>query len=475
MTTRARWWTFAVVSIALFMTMLDNLVVITALPAIRTALHATVPDLEWTVAAYTLTFAVLMMTGAALGDRFGRKRMFLAGVSVFTVGSALAALSSSALQLSLARGVQGLGAAFVMPLTLTILTRAFPEERRAAVIGLWSGISGLGLAVGPLVGGAIVSGITWSAIFWVNVPVGVLVVILGWRRLEESRGDRQPLDFPGLLLAGLGLLGIVYGLVRGSDVGWGSAEIVASLAAGAVLTLAFIFWERRSPAPMLPLGMFRIREFSAANSVGFLMSAGMFGSIFLLTLFVQEIQGATPLEAGLKTMPWTGTILVVAPLAGLLTQRLGARYVVFAGMLAQTAALIWIGLMSQVGTPYPELLPAFILGGVGMGLTYAPLSATVMGAVSDNRQGQASGGYNAIRELGGVFGVAILGAVFQHIATTPTQFVDGFHVAVFAGAFIVALGALSALFLPLIRREAAAALAEQTASRAQLVPEYVRR
>ncbi len=448
MTSRARIWTFAVVSIALFMTMLDNLVVLTALPAIREALHASLPDLEWTVNAYTLTFAVLMMTGAALGDRFGRKRMFLVGVGIFTGGSALAALSSTSLELALSRGTQGLGAAFVMPLTLTILTRAFPEERRAAIIGLWSGISGLGLAIGPLIGGAIVSGITWSAIFWINVPVGILVIVLGLFRLEESYGERARLDFAGLVLAAGGLLGVTYGLIRGNALGWGSAEIIGPIGAGIVLLVCFLIWEMRASNPMLPLGMFKIREFSAANSVGFLMSAGMFGSIFLLTLFLQEIQGASPLQAGIKTMAWTGTILVVAPVAGILTDRLGSRYIVAAGMMAQTTALVWIGLASQVSTPYSQLLPAFILGGLGMGLTFAPLSATVMAAVRGNQQGVASGSYNAIRELGGVFGVAILGAVFQHVATTPQQFVQGFHVAVFAGAVVVGLGGITSIFLP---------------------------
>lgn len=447
----ARSWVFAIVSIALFMVMLDNLVVLTALPAIRKALGAGVPDLEWTVNAYTLTFAVFVLTGAALGDRFGRKRTFLLGVAMFTVGSAVAALSQSAVELSLARAVQGLGAAFVMPLTLTILTQAFPKERRAAVIGLWSGISGLGLAIGPLVGGAIVSGMAWSAIFWINVPIGIVVIVLGFFRLEESFGDRLRLDLPGLTLAGLGLLGVTYGLVRGNEVGWGSVSIIGLMVVGVILVIGFVLWEQRSRAPMLPLSLFKNRAFSASNSVGFLMSAGMFGSIFLLTLFMQQIQGASAFEAGLKTMPWTGTILLVAPVAGLLTGRFGARYIVLVGMAAQTAALLWIGLTAQVSTPYPELLPAFILGGFGMGLTYAPLSATVMAAVTDREQGKASGGYNALRELGGVFGVAILGAVFQHVATSPLQFVDGFHAAIFTGAVVVGIGTLVSLFLPMVK------------------------
>ncbi len=448
MTVRTRWWTFAVVSIALFMGMLDNLVVLTALPAIRAALGATVSDLEWTVNAYTLTFAVLMMTGAVLGDRFGRKRVFLIGVTIFTLGSAAAALSDTGSHLAIARAVQGLGAAFLTPLTLTLLVRVFPAERRAAAIGLWSGISGLGLAIGPLVGGAIVSGITWNAIFWLNVPVGVIVVVLGWFKLEESFGDFKPLDVPGLGLAGAGLLGIVYGLVRGNTLGWSSAQILAPLVVGSLLLVAFVAWERASKNPMLQLSLFKIREFSSANGVGFLMSAGMFGSIFLLTLFVQQIQGATPLEAGWKTMPWTGTIMVVAPVAGIISGRFGPRLIVVAGMVAQAAALLWLALSTAASTPYPHMLPAFILGGLGMGLTFAPLSAAVMTSVRERQQGEASGSYNSIRELGGVFGVAVLGAVFQHVATSPTSWIAGFHTALYVGAAIVAVGAVAALLLP---------------------------
>jgi EmrB/QacA subfamily drug resistance transporter len=445
---RVRWWTFAVVCLALFMAMLDNLVVITALPTIRSALGASVSDLEWMVNAYTLTFATLMMTGAALGDLFGRKRIFLIGVSAFTLGSAVAALSDTTIQLEIARAVQGLGAAFVTPLTLTMLTRVFPEERRAAAIGLWSGISGLGLAIGPLVGGAVINGLPWSAVFWINVPIGVAVIALGFVRLEESFGERRPLDLPGLALAGLGLLGVTFGLIRGNALGWGSAAIVLSLAGGLILLGAFVWREYRAEFPMLDLSLFRSVGFSSANVSGFMMSAGMFGSILFLTLYVQQVLGATPLEAGLKTMPWTGTIMIVAPIAGLLAGRIGPRVVVIAGLLGQASALIWLGVISTATSPYLDLLPAFILGGIGMGLTYAPLAESVMSSVPGNRQGQASGSSNAIRELGGVFGIAVLGAVFQHIATTPMSFMEGFHAATFGGAGIVLAGALAATLLP---------------------------
>ena len=450
-----RWWTFTVVCIALFMSMLDNLVVITALPAIRRALHATVSDLEWTVNAYTLAFAVLMMSGSALGDRFGRKRVFLIGVALFTLGSGLAALSDTATHLLLSRALQGVGAAFLTPLTLTLLARAFPPEQRAAIIGLWAGVSGLGLAIGPLVGGAIVDGITWSAIFWINVPIGLAVVVLGALRLEESFGDPQPLDLVGLLLAAGGLFGIVFGLIRGNALGWNSGAVVSAFTAGALALAAFIVWERRSPAPMLNLGLFRVRAFSVSNAVGFLMSAGMFGSIFLLTLFIQQVQGASPFQAGLKTMPWTGTIMIVAPLAGLLAGRIGSRPVVIAGMALQASALAWLGWIAQPGTAYIDLLPAFIMGGIGMGLTFAPLSSAVINSIPNNLEGQASGAYNSIRELGGVFGIAILGAVFQHLATAPTasSFMAGFRTALVAGTVLVMVGTVLAGLLPALVRE----------------------
>lgn len=447
MSTRNKWWTFAIVALALFMGMLDNLVVTTALPAIQKALSASVADLEWTINAYTLAFAILMIPAAALGERFGRRRILLTGVALFTLGSAGAALSHTALQLALARALQGAGGAMITPLTLTLLTRAFPAEQQAAAIGLWSGVSGLGLAAGPLIGGAIVNGWSWNAVFWINVPIGIVLLILGRARLDESTGNRQPLDLPGIALVGTGLLGIVYGLIRGNALGWGSAQIVGSLVAGAILLAAFLVRERTARTPMIALGMFTARAFSAANAVGFLMSFGMFGSIFLITLFIQDVQGYSPFQAGLRTMPWTVTIMLVAPFAGIIAGRIGSRPVVFFGMVFQAAALALIGMRASPAVPYGDLLPAFILGGLGMGLSFAPLSSAVMGAITGSRQGQASGVYNTIRELGGVFGVAMLGAIFQHVALTPAQFMDGFRAAVYAGAAVVTVGALLTILL----------------------------
>lgn len=448
-TTRA--WTFAVVSLALFMGMLDNLVVTTALPSIQRALHASVSDLEWTVNAYTLAFTMLMIPAAALGDRFGRRRILLLGVTLFTLGSAAAALSDSALTLALARALQGIGGACITPLTLTILTRVFPPQQRAAAIGLWSGVSGLGLAAGPLVGGAVVNGWSWSAVFWINVPVGLVLLVLGRLRLEESRGEQTSLDLPGAALVSLGALGLVYGLIRGNALGWTSAPILGSIAAGLVLLALFVAYERRTATPMLDLDLFRSRGVSIANSVGFLMSFGMFGSIFLITQFMQDVRGASPLTAGLETMPWTGTIMLVAPIAGIVAGRIGSRPLVAVGMALQALTLAWIGAVSSLTVPYTSLLPAFIIGGVGMGLSFAPLSSAVMNAVSGARQGQASGLYNAMRELGGVFGIAILGAVFQHVATVPTRpedFLNGFRAAVFVGSGVLASGVLISVLLP---------------------------
>jgi EmrB/QacA subfamily drug resistance transporter len=374
--------------------------------------------------------------------------VLLIGVALFTGGSALAAVSAGATMLILARAIQGIGSAMIAPLTLTILVSAFPRERRAAAIGLWSGVSGLGLAAGPLVGGAIVNGFTWNAVFWLNVPIGIVLLVLGRWRIREERTDTRIIDPASVLLISMGLFGVVYGLIHGNADGWGSLPIVASLAAGGVLLALFVLRQRASAVPMLDLRLFSGRPFTTANVVGFLSSFAMFGSIFFITLFVQGVWGWKPLAAGLGTMPWTGTIMLTAPVAGMLTGRLGARRVVVAGMAAQAISLLWIGTLANAGSSYVSLLPAFILGGLGMGLSFSPLSATVMAGLSAARSGEASGVYNTIRELGGVFGIAVLGAVFAGVVRVPTHFVDGFHVALRVAAGILAAGAVISLFLP---------------------------
>ncbi|HYZ30118.1 MAG TPA: MFS transporter [Thermoleophilaceae bacterium] len=453
MSRRAR-WTLAIVSIALFMTTLDNLVVTTALPSIRASLGASIESLEWTVNAYTLSFAVLLLTGAALGDRFGRRRMFVIGIGLFTVSSAAAALAPTTTALVAARALQGAGAALVLPLTLTLLSEAVDVSQRGLALGIWSGVSGLGVALGPLVGGVVVDGISWEYIFWLNVPIGIVLMPLAVRQLRESHGPDRQLDLPGLALAGLGLLGIVFGIVRGQALGWTSAAIVASIGTGAVLLAAFVAWELRSPAPMLPMRFFRSRAFAATNGVSLAMFFGAFGSIFLLAQFFQTAQGYSPLEAGLRTLPWTAMPIFVAPIAGLLSDRIGSRPLMAAGLGLQAIAIAWLAVVSDPTVAYGALLVPFVLAGSGMALVFAPAANAVLGAVAPNEAGKASGATNAIREVGGVLGVAVLASVFSTSGSyaTPAAFNDGLIAALPVGAAVLAAGALVALLVPAKRR-----------------------
>ena len=443
-------WTFAITSLALVMVTLDNLVVTTALPVIRTDLDASLEGLEWTVNAYTLTFAVLLLTGAALGDRFGRRRLFAAGLGIFTLASAAAALAPSMEVLVAARAIQGVGGAIVMPLTLTLLSAAVPPAKRGLALGAWGGVGGLAIAFGPLVGGAVVEGVSWHWIFWLNVPIGLVLVPLSLRRLEESRGLAGRLDLPGVALASAGLFGIVWGLVRGNAQGWASAEIVGSLAVGAILVAAFVAWELRARAPMLPMRFFRSRSFALANGASFLMFFGMFGSIFLLAQFFVSIQGYSPLQSGLRILPWTIAPMFIAPIAGALSDRISPRLIIGTGLALQAFALAWIGLVSTPTVPYSELIAPFVLAGIGMGLFFAPIANVVLSAVRPSEEGQASGANNAIRELGGVFGVAVLAAVFSHVGgyRSAQAFSNGMNAAVLIGAGVVALGAVAAFAMP---------------------------
>jgi EmrB/QacA subfamily drug resistance transporter len=446
-------WTFAITSVALFMVVLDNLVVSTAIPVIRVDLDASIEQLEWTVNAYTLTFAVLLLTGAALGDRFGRRRVFLLGLALFTGASAAAALAPSIEALIAARAIQGVGGAIVTPLSLTLLSDAFPAERRGLAIGAWSGIAGLAVAAGPLVGGAVVEGISWQWIFWLNVPVGLVLLPLGLR-LRESHGPDRALDLPGLALASGGLLGIVWGLVNGNADGWSSAGIVFALTAGVILLIAFVVWELRAREPMLPLRFFRNRAFAAANGASLFMYFGMFGSIFLLTQFFQTAQGYSPLESGLRVLPWTAMPMVVAPLAGALSDRIGGRPLMAGGLALQALGLAWIAIVSEPDVGYSSLVLPFILSGTGMAMFFAPVANVVLSAVSTAEEGKASGANNAIREVGGVLGVAVLASVFARYGdfTPPAAFTDGLVPATWIGAAVVAAGAVIALAIPPIRR-----------------------
>ncbi|MGW7468000.1 MFS transporter [Streptomyces xantholiticus] len=444
-------WTLVITGVAGFMAALDNLVVTTALPSIREDLGGALEDLEWTVSAYTLTFAVLLMFGAALGDRFGRRRLFIVGLAVFTGASAAAALATGIDALIAARAVQGVGAAIMMPLTLTLLTAAVPAARRGAMLGIFSALTGVAVAAGPLIGGSLTEHVSWQWIFWLNVPIGLLLLPLARLRLHESYAPNARLDVPGTLLVSGGLFGIVYALVNGNGDGWTSTRILFCLIAGTVLLVAFAWHGSVARNPMLPMSLFRSRAFFGINIASLLMFLGMFGSIFLLSQFLQGVVGYSPTEAGLRMLPWTGMSLLVAPVAGILSDRIGGRPVVTTGLALQAIGLALFALVLEPGVSYAtELLPALAITGVGMALYFAPAASVVMSSVRSSEQGIASGANNALREVGGALGIAVLGAVFaaQGGYESPQAFSDGTVPAVWIGAGALALAALVALLIP---------------------------
>ncbi|MEV0295415.1 MFS transporter [Nocardia sp. NPDC050710] len=440
----------AAVGIPMFMVTLDNLVVTNALPIIRTELGASLSDLQWFVNAYTLSFASLLLTAAAIGDRLGRRRVFLAGIALFTLASAACALATEPWMLIAARAIQGLGAAGVMPLSLTLLSAAVPERMRSAAIGIWGGISGLGVAVGPLVGGAVVEGLNWQWIFWVNVPIGLLALPFAVRMLDESFGGSRRLDPLGLVFAAGGVLAPVWGVIHGAEDGWTSAGVLGSFIGGATLLAALIFWELRTPHPMLPLRLFRSRAFRVSNTTGFTFSVGVFGSIFLLAQYFQVVQGYNPLEAGIRTMPWTLAPMVVAPIAGLVVDRVGARSLLTTGQGLLAVALAWMAAITTIDVGYAAFVGPFLLGGIGMGLTFAPGSTVVMASAAPEDRAMASGTNSTIREVGVAMGVAVLASVFaSHGSYMSAQsYVDGLVPAMWVGAAIVAVGAVVSLLLP---------------------------
>jgi EmrB/QacA subfamily drug resistance transporter len=456
---RSRRWTLAIVSIGLFMVVLDNLVVNVALPSIHRDLGASIQSLEWTVNAYVLSYAVLLLTGAALGDRFGRKRMFIGAIALFTVSSAAAALAPSAGLLIAARALQGVGAAMATPLTLTLLAEAFPPEQRGVAIGVWSGISGIAVALGPLVGGAVIQLTnSWHWIFWINVPIGIVLVPLALRNLSESHGPSSQLDLRGLALGSTGLFGLVYGLVQAQTDGWGALQVLVALGAGAALLVAFVAYERRTTDALLPMRFFADRGFSVTNVVSISMYFGMFGSIFFLSQFMQNVLHNSPFHAGLKLLVWTGASMVVSPLAGYFSEKFGSRQFMVAGLSLQAAGLAWLNLLSSTTTSFPSMIAPMVMAGAGMALVFAPSANAVLAAVRTEETGQASGAMNAIRELGGVLGIAVLSTVFTSHGgyASPSAFVAGLHPALWVGVAVLAGGALIAAAVPFGAREAAA-------------------
>jgi EmrB/QacA subfamily drug resistance transporter len=443
-----------ITGLALFMASLDNLVVSTALPVIRVHLHAGLSGLEWTVNAYTLTFAVLLLTAAALGERFGRRRVFVAGIALFTASSAAAALAPTIGVLIAARALQGAGGAMIMPLSLTLLSAAVRPERRNAALGIWGAIGGTAIAIGPLVGGVVTSGWAWQYIFWLNVPVGLVLVPLARWRLAESRGSAAPLDLAGVGLVSVGLFGVVFGLVRGNAHGWTSPSVLASFAVGTLTLVGFVAWELRSDHPMLDIRLFARRGFASVNLTAMLFSFGMFGAIFFLTQFLQTVQGYSPLSAGVRILPWTAVTMVLAPFIGQLAERWGGKPLVVTGLGLQAVGLAWLAAILAPGTPYADMIAPFVLCGVGMTLFFVPLASVVLGTVPPALEGVASGTNAAFRELGGVLGIAALGAVFSSRGgyASPQDYVSGLVPAVSVGAAVVAVGALCALALPSRRR-----------------------
>ncbi|WP_106972492.1 MFS transporter [Streptomyces yerevanensis] len=446
-----RVWTVVLAGLGALLCALDVVVVATALPALQADFGASLSQLEWTINAYNLVFACLTLTGAALGDRFGRRRMYVVGLAVFTLASAWAALAGGAGELIAARAVQGAGAAVLLPLTLTLISEAFPAEKRGVAIGLWGGVSGLGVAAGPVLGGAVTDGLSWQWIFWLNVPLGLVMLPLAAMKLRESYGPRPQLDIVGLVLAAVGLTGLAWAPVRAPEAGWGSAEVLVALAVGVVFVAAFLGWERSGAKyPMLPLAHFRRRGFSTANGAVFLMFMSLLGALFMISQLFQVGLGNSPLEAGLRILVWTGTPLLVAPVAGALSDRFGNRPFMLTGLVLQAVGLGLMAWQVEPGVGYDRLVVPLIIAGVGISMVFPTVANAVSSSVPPAEVGVASGVNNALRELGGVFGVAVAAAVFVRYGgyDSAESFIDGCAPALWVSAAVSAAGAVVASFAP---------------------------
>jgi EmrB/QacA subfamily drug resistance transporter len=441
------------------MAALDTLVVSTSLTTIRLDLGASVGQLEWTVNAYNLSFAVMLITAAAVGDRYGRRAFYAVGLGLFAASSAASALAPNVGLLIAARAVQGVSAALVLTLGLALLSAAFPPERRGTAIGLFSAVTGIAVASGPLVGGAIAEGLAWEWIFWLNVPIGLVAIPLVLARIDESFGGDTGLDVRGLALVSAGSFGIVWSLVRGNSAGWGSFEVLASLAAGAMLIAAFVAWELRAREPMLPMRFFRSRAFSAGNAAIFFTLASLFTAVFFFAQFLQTALGYGPLDAGLRLIPWTATFITVAPVVGALVDRFGERPFMVAGLSVQAVGLGWIALVADPGLSYTEFVLPSIVAGVGVSMAIPSAQNSVVGSVALEDLGKAAGANSMMRELGGVFGIALAVAVFAGAGgyASAQEFSDGFAPAIAVAAGLSLAGAIAATALP-GRRQAAEAI-----------------
>jgi EmrB/QacA subfamily drug resistance transporter len=451
----ARRWVLALTAVASLMVVLDALVVSTALTSIQADLGASIEELEWTVNAYVLSFAVLLMTGAALGDRYGRRTVFAIGLGLFAAASVACALAPEIGWLVAARVLQGAGAALVMPLALALLSAAFPPKLRPKALGIFAGVSGLAVALGPLLGGAVVEGISWPWIFWLNVPIALLLIPLSLTRIEESFGADTAIDVPGLALVSSAALGIVWGLVRGNSAGWGSPEVLVALALGVLLALAFVIWELLAREPMLPMRLFRSRPFSAGNAAIFFHWGSALGALFFMAQFLQTGLGFGPLEAGLGLMPWGATTFIVPQTVGRLIGRFGERPFIAAGLSLNAMALLWIALIAEPDLAYWQIVPPLILSGTGIAMSLPATQSSVLTSVAPQDVGKASGTFSTLRQLGGAFGVALLVAAFAGAGSysSAQAFSDGFVAAIIGGAGLSLIGAVTGLAVPR-RREA---------------------
>jgi EmrB/QacA subfamily drug resistance transporter len=440
-------WVLALTSTAYFMVALDATVVATALPRMQADLHVGLTSLQWTLNSYGIAFAAGIITAAALGDRFGRRLMFSIGLALFTIASGACALAATASELIAARTVQGLGGAIVLPLSLTILTTAFPAQRRGTIVGIYGGLAGLAVAAGPLLGGAVTQGINWHWIFWINVPVGVAAVLLSLRLLPESHGARERLDLIGVGLVTGGVVAIVWALVRANQSGWASPEIVTTLSAGAILVVAFIGWENRVSQPMVPLRLFRDRAFAIGNATTFLMSGAIFAGAYLVAEEFQFARGYSPLSTGARLLPFFGMPMIISPLAGALSDKTGRRPVMVTGLALLSGGFIWVALKGSLTTSWIELTLALLVSGIGISMALPTVPTAVLNAVAPHEMGKASGINYMAQRLGGVFAIAISTAVFAangHLGT-PASVTDGFKPALAACAGFALLATLSAM------------------------------
>ena len=455
---REKNWTLGIVALASFMMALDALIVTTAFATIRQDFNASVETLQWAVNAYNLSFAVLLLTGAALGDRFGRRRLFAAGIALFTLASAACALSGSAGSLIAARFAQGAGAALVMPLGMAILSGAFGKEERARALGIFSGVTGFALIIGPAIGGFISENLGWRWVFWINLPIGIIAIALVFARLRESFGPKAALDIPGLVTVAGAALALVWGLLRGNIAGWSSPEVTGALGMGLLLAAMFVMWEMRARTPMVPMRLFRSPAFSAGVAASFVFYAAMYGVLFLLPQFLQIALGFGPLGAGLRLLPWTATLFVTAPVAGAVVNRFGERPLVVTGLTMQAIGLGWIAMEAAPDTAYLALVAPLVLAGVGVSMAMPAAQNAILGSVGAAEIGKASGIFNMARFLGGMFGIAAMVAVFsaKGAVNSAAGFSIGFAPAMMVAAALSLLGAMAGFALPARRRVAAA-------------------